>query len=125
MGRFLLFEGEDLIARFRPHPLGYVARYVEALVWLAFGAAGWWVAQRVGAGACARRSLVVSDPCGPFGARRLGARAALGSTLGMAGSRMDPARGGWRAECLAVGLLGAGSVAASALCNDATRRGAR
>jgi hypothetical protein len=38
MGGLLLFEGEELVVRFRPHPVWYVPRYLSALGWLAAAA---------------------------------------------------------------------------------------
>lgn len=43
MARFLLGEGEDLLARFRPHPMSYLPRYLHALTWILYGVFAWWI----------------------------------------------------------------------------------
>lgn len=40
MARLLLFEGEELLARFRPHPASYLGHYGGAFWWMLPGAAG-------------------------------------------------------------------------------------
>ncbi len=41
MGSILLGDGEDLLARFRPHPASYLGRYLLDAIWLAYGFVAW------------------------------------------------------------------------------------
>lgn len=48
MGRLRLFEGEEFVARFRPHPFAYGRRYLGSLLWTLAGAVGAVVTALVG-----------------------------------------------------------------------------
>ncbi|HLE48108.1 MAG TPA: PH domain-containing protein [Candidatus Thermoplasmatota archaeon] len=48
MGRLLLFENEELVARFRPHPMSYGRRYLTSLLWVIPGGLGGLITVTVG-----------------------------------------------------------------------------